>query len=176
MRRGTRIGIDVGSVRVGVARSDPSGLLATPVRTVARTPAGAQDDPDAPVSGADLEEVAALVAELDAVEVVVGLPLRLAGDEGPAARAARRYAEAIARRVTPVGVRLVDERLTTVTASRTLRDAGRGQRSQRPVVDQVAAVVILQTALDGERVSGRPPGERVEPAPAQTPTETEETS
>jgi putative Holliday junction resolvase len=150
-RRGVRLGVDVGTVRVGVARSDPDALLAMPVATLARV-----ENPDGP--SPDVEEIARLADEHDAVEVVVGLPLGLSGREGPSARAARGYAEAVARRVAPIGVRLVDERLSTVTATRSLRDAGRRQRRARPVVDQVAAVVILQAALDAERASGRPPG------------------
>jgi len=154
-RHGRRVGIDVGSVRVGVAVSDPSALLATPVRTVAR-------DPDeAAAAPADLEEIAGLVAELGAVEVVVGLPRSLSGAEGPAAHIARTYAGRLAVRITPVPVRLVDERLTTVDAHRTLRESGVGGRAQRAVVDQAAAVLILQSALDAERGSGRPPGELV---------------
>ncbi len=148
MRQGVRVGVDVGTVRVGVARSDPSGLVATPVETVAR--AGSR--------GADVERIAAIVTEEGALEVVVGLPRTLRGEEGSAAQAARQYATAIAQRVAPVGVRLVDERLSTVSAHRSLRDAGVKGRRHRPVVDQVAAVVILQTALDAERASGRAPG------------------
>jgi len=146
-----RVGVDVGSVRVGVAASDPSGLLATPVRTVARDVEG----------GADLEEVAAVVAEREAIEVVVGLPRTLAGDEGAAAHTARTYAGRLAARVAPVPVRLVDERLTTVDAHRSLRDSGVAGRRQRAVVDQAAAVLILQVVLDTERGSGHPPGELV---------------
>jgi putative Holliday junction resolvase len=143
----------VGSVRVGVATSDPSGILATPVRTVPRD----VSDPQAP----DVEEVAAIVADTAAIEVVVGLPRTLAGDEGPAAAQARQYARALAVRVAPVEVRLVDERLTTVDAHRSLRESGVDGRKQRAVVDQAAAVLILQAALDAERSSGRPPGELV---------------
>ncbi|KRE57798.1 Holliday junction resolvase [Phycicoccus sp. Soil748] len=150
-----RVGVDVGSVRVGVAASDPSGLLATPVRTVPRDPAE-QDS-----GGADVEEIAAIVAEREAIEVVVGLPRTLAGAEGAAAQTARTYAGRLAARVAPVPVRLVDERLTTVDAHRSLRDSGVGGRRQRAVVDQAAAVLILQVALDTERSSGRPPGELV---------------
>jgi len=159
MRRGVRLGVDVGTVRIGLARSDPDGLLATPIRTLTRPPAGppGRHGADA-VDRADLDQIAALVGELEVIEVVVGLPLRLGGETGPAAEAARRYAEAVARRVAPVGVRLVDERLSTVTATRALRDAGRRQRRARPVVDQAAAVVILQAALDSERATGRVPG------------------
>lgn len=159
MRHGVRVGIDVGSVRVGVARSDPSGLLATPVTTVRR-----EVDTDGRPKGDDgLSEVAAVVREHEALEVVVGLPLGLSGNAGAAAALARGYAERIAQQVAPVPVRLVDERLSTVTATRALRDAGVKQRRHRPVVDQVAAVVILQSALDAERASGRPPGQLVGP-------------
>jgi putative Holliday junction resolvase len=148
-----RIGVDVGTVRVGIARSDPSGFLATPVETLQRDTA----------RGSDLVRIAEMVAEWDAVEVLVGLPRGLSGAEGAAALAARKYAVAIARRVRPVPVRVVDERLSTVTAQRSLRDAGVKGRRHRPVVDQAAAVVILQSALDAERASGREPGSTVEP-------------
>jgi putative Holliday junction resolvase len=110
--------------------------------------------------------VAAVVREHEALEVVVGLPLGLSGNAGAAAALARGYAERIAQQVAPVPVRLVDERLSTVTATRALRDAGVKQRRHRPVVDQAAAVVILQSALDAERVSGRPPGQLVGPGTA----------
>lgn len=153
-RSGVRIGVDVGSVRVGVAASDPSGLLATPVRTLAR---------DTSEAAADLAELGRLVAEVEALEVVVGLPRTLAGQEGPAAVEARQYARRLAVLVAPVAVRLVDERLTTVDAHRSLRESGVDSRRQRAVVDQAAAVLILQAALDAERSSGRPPGELVRP-------------
>lgn len=153
-RSGVRIGVDVGSVRVGVAASDPSGLLATPVRTLAR---------DTSATAADLAELGRLVAEVEALEMVVGLPRTLAGEEGPAAVEARQYARRLAVLVAPVAVRLVDERLTTVDAHRSLRESGVDGRRQRAVVDQAAAVLILQAALDAERSSGRPPGELVRP-------------
>lgn len=156
-RSGVRIGVDVGSVRVGVAASDPSGLLATPVRTLAR------DTSDTSEPAADLDELGRLVAEVEALEVVVGLPRTLAGREGPAAVEARQYARRLAVLVAPVAVRLVDERLTTVDAHRSLRESGVDGRRQRAVVDQAAAVLILQAALDAERSSGRPPGELVRP-------------
>jgi putative Holliday junction resolvase len=141
-----RVGVDVGSVRVGVACSDPQAVLATPLRTVG---------PD------DLDAVADLVAELGAVEAVVGLPLTLGGEEGAAAQTARAYARRLAARIAPVPVRLLDERLTTVDAHRNLRESGVAGRRQRVVVDQAAAVLILQAALDAERSAGRPPGELV---------------
>lgn len=155
---GARLGVDVGSVRVGVAMSDPDGILATPVATVPRTAVG-----QAAVGDTDIEVIAALVEEHRAVGVVVGLPRSLSGDEGPAALTARQYAAVVAARIAPVWVRLVDERLSSVDAHRTLRDSGLAGRRQRAVVDQAAAVLILQTALDTERSTGAPPGERVRP-------------
>lgn len=154
MRRGVRLGVDVGSVRVGLAVSDPHGVLATPVETLARDVSGA----DVP---ADLRRIADEVAERDALEVLVGLPRSLSGGEGPAAAAAREYATRLAGLVD-VPVRMVDERLSTVAAHRSLREAGMKGRKQRAVVDQVAAVVLLQNALDAERSTGHPPGQPVE--------------
>ncbi len=147
MRPGVRVGVDVGAVRIGVAASDPEGLIATPVATVREVE--------------DVHEVAEIVARLGAVEVVVGLPRSLSGSEGGAAAAARTYAAVLAARVAPVGVRLVDERLTTVDAHRMLRESGVPGRRQRAVVDQAAAVIILQAALDEEHSTGHPPGEPV---------------
>lgn len=152
MRPGRRLGIDVGSVRVGVAGCDPEGMIATPLATLARDQR----------AGADLDEVARMAVEQSAVEVVVGDPRSLSGAAGAAAEAARAYAVQIARRVHPVGVRLVDERLSTTAAHRRLQEAGVGGRRRRPVVDRVAAVLILQTALDAERASGVPPGTLVQ--------------
>ena len=149
MRFGVRLGIDPGDARIGVARSDPSGFLATPVETVKR-------------GRGDLARIQAILAEEEAVEIVVGLPRSLSGREGPAAGKARVFAVELARRVAPVPVRLCDERLTTVSATTMLRERGRKGGKQRAVVDQVAAVVILQHALDTERSTGTPPGEIVE--------------
>ncbi|MBS2937688.1 Holliday junction resolvase RuvX [Nocardioides sp. J2M5] len=149
MRFGVRLGIDPGDSRIGVARSDPSGFLATPVETVRR-------------GSGDVRRLAALVVEHEAVEVVVGLPRSLSGTEGPAAAKVRDFAATVARRVAPVPVRLCDERLTTVSAESILREQGRRGAKRRAVVDQAAAVLILQTALDTERSSGQAPGEIVE--------------
>jgi putative Holliday junction resolvase len=149
MRAGVRIGVDVGSVRVGVACSDPAGVLATPVTTLRRDLR----------SGRDLDELTSLVLERDAVEVLVGLPRTLANRDGAAAGEAREYAAAVATRVAPVPVRLVDERFSTVEATRGLRAAGVKGRSMRKVVDAAAAVVLLQAALDTERMTGIAPGE-----------------
>jgi len=140
--RGRRLGVDAGSVRVGVALCDPDGVLATPLRTVPRDAEG----------GADVRTLVALVDEHDVVEVVVGLPRTLAGRVGPAALAARELATALAEVLGErVPVVLADERLTTVVATRQLRASGRPGRRQRAVVDQAAAVAILQGWLDARR-------------------------
>jgi putative holliday junction resolvase len=149
VRRGVRLGIDVGRVRVGVARSDPDGLLALPVVTLDRR-AGIE----APL--------AALIAEHEPLEIVVGLPLSLSGGDTPSTTDAREVAAVIAA-LGPVPVLLVDERLSTVSAQRSLTASGRTTRNSRNVVDQVAAVIILQHALDRERASGSRPGAVVPP-------------
>jgi putative Holliday junction resolvase len=148
VRRGVRLAVDVGSVRVGVARSDPSGMLASPLEVI-------------PHGRGDLDRLAELVAGHEALEVIVGLPTTLAGREGTAAAAARKVASALAARIAPVPVRLVDERFTTTTAHAVLRQGGKDSRARRGVVDQAAAAVLLQAALDAERATGRPPGEPV---------------
>ncbi|MFG1622173.1 Holliday junction resolvase RuvX [Kribbella sp. NPDC049227] len=149
MRRGVRLALDIGDVRIGVASSDPHGILATPVETVRRGPG-------------DLDRIAALALQLEAFEIVVGLPRSLSGGEGPAAVKIRETAEQVRDKVREGNsgpeVRLVDERFTTVTAERMLRERGKKGSKRRAVVDQAAAVVILQHALDLERESGNPPG------------------
>jgi putative Holliday junction resolvase len=147
VRRGVRIGVDVGKARIGVARSDPSGLIATPVVTVARAADG----------DADVREILAAATEHDAIEIVVGLPLSLSGGRTPSTDDAERFAERIAA-ASPLPVRLVDERLSTVSAQSALSASGRNTRKSRPVIDQVAAVIILQHALDSERAGGSAPG------------------
>jgi putative Holliday junction resolvase len=153
MRAGVRLGIDPGDARIGVARSDPTGFLATPLETVRR-------------GRGDLARIGAIAAEIATesvlLEVVVGLPRSLKGGENPATAKVREFAGALARRIAPVQVRLVDERLTTVSAEAMLRDRGRKGQDRRSVVDQAAAVLILQHALDTERASGQAPGEIVE--------------
>jgi putative Holliday junction resolvase len=139
---GRRLGVDVGGVRIGVAASDPDGILATPVETVRRDR-----------SGKHVRRLAELAAELGAVEVVVGLPRTLADRTGRSARDAIELSEQLARRIAPTPVRLADERLTTVSAQRSLRAAGVRAREQRAVIDQAAAVAILQSWLDERRAS-----------------------
>ncbi len=127
-----------------MAVSDPDGILATPVETVRRDR-----------SGRHLRRLAELAAELEAVEVVVGLPRTLADRTGPSAQDAIELAGALGRRIAPTPVRLADERLTTVSAQRSLRAAGIKARQQRSVIDQAAAVAILQSWLDQRRGTAR---------------------
>ena len=143
--RGRRLGVDVGTVRIGVATSDPDGILATPVETVLRDRRKSSDK--------HVRRLAQLVNELEAVEVVVGLPRTLADRSGSSARDAVELAEQLARRIAPTPVRLSDERLTTVSAQRSLRDAGIRAKGQRAMIDQAAAVGILQNWLDQRRVA-----------------------
>jgi putative Holliday junction resolvase len=161
MRAGVRLGIDVGAVRIGVASCDPAGLIATPVATVRR-------------GRGDLAELGRLAAERAAVEVVVGLPRTLAGREGRAAGEAVAFAQRLADTLGSTPVRLVDERLSTVGAQRDLRASGRDSRRGRSVIDQAAAVIILQTALDEERATGIAPGRQVQAATPGDDTKVEE--
>ncbi|WP_436988897.1 Holliday junction resolvase RuvX [Streptomyces sp. enrichment culture] len=151
MRRGRRLAVDVGDARIGVASCDPDGVLATPVETVPGR--------DLPAAHRRLRQ---LVEEYEPIEVVVGLPRSLSGREGPAATKVRTFAQELARGIAPVPVRLVDERMTTVSATHGLRASGVKAKKGRSVIDQAAAVIILQNALESERVSGNPPGEGVE--------------
>ena len=145
MRPGARLGIDPGSARIGVASSDPGGLLATPLQTVRR-------------GRGDLGQIAQLAAARQVTEIVVGLPTSLSGNAGQAADQARDFAERLAGVVAPIPVRLVDERFTTVIAHAALALGGRNARERRTVIDQAAAALLLQGALDAERQTGAAPG------------------
>ncbi|HEX7349709.1 Holliday junction resolvase RuvX [Brachybacterium sp.] len=164
--RGIRLGVDVGDVRVGLARSDLDGMIATPVETLER--------------GTAVQRVAQEAREAEAHVIMVGLPRSLSGSEGAAAQKARDFAAELAAEMSAtraeeavagsstVEVRLIDERLTTVSAHKALHSSGRKGRKHRQVVDQVAAVMILQQALDTERSTGVRAGERVEVAASMT--------
>lgn len=159
--RGVRLGVDVGDVRVGLARSDLDGMIATPIETLERDTA--------------VQRIVQEAVELEARVIMVGLPRSLSGAEGPAAQKARDFAvelvAATAADTEAPEVRLIDERLTTVSAHQALHRSGRKGRKHRQVVDQVAAVMILQQALDTERATGARTGERVEAAEAAIPTD-----
>ncbi|KQS07746.1 Holliday junction resolvase [Curtobacterium sp. Leaf183] len=143
MRSGRRLGVDVGRARIGIAVCDRDGLIATPVETVRR------DDKT------DIARIVAIADEYDVLELVVGLPLSMSGGDTPSTTDARVFAAALAAHRP---VRMVDERMSTVTAQRGLHQAGRNTKKSRAVIDQAAAVIILQHALDHERSSGAPPG------------------
>lgn len=149
MRTGVRLGIDVGKVRIGVASSDPHGMIATPVSTVPR-------------GDGDIAAIMVEASERSVVEIVIGLPLALSGGDSASTQDARDFAQRVAA-AGDIPVRMVDERLSTVSATRALRASGRNSRTSRPVIDQVAAVIILQHALDAERTGGRLPGVVVVP-------------
>jgi putative Holliday junction resolvase len=146
LSRGRRLGVDVGKVRVGVAVSDPDGILATPLVTVSRDMGAAAD-----AVPSDIAELVRLVGEHQAVQIVVGLPVRLNGAEGPAAIDIRAYAGRLAQAVGEVPIVLADERMSTVVATRRLAERGVRGKRQRAVVDQAAAVEILQSWLDAQR-------------------------
>jgi putative holliday junction resolvase len=143
------MGVDVGSARIGVASCDPDGLLASPLLTVPR-------------GVADLDTLAGIAVQYGVIEIVVGLPTGLSGREGRAAAGARLFAAALAARVGPVPVRMLDERFTTAIAHDVLQRGGRNSRQRRPIVDRAAAALLLQTALDSERRTGMPAGELVD--------------
>lgn len=148
MRSGVRLALDWGKARIGVAASDPEGILAHPVTTLATSPAV-------------FDEVAALIVEYQPIEVILGLPRNLAGAEGPAAQYVQQVASELVPWLGGVPLRLVDERMTTVQASRQMSGAGRRARQQRAVIDQAAAVALLDQALTYERATGGPMGQLV---------------
>ena len=143
MRKGRRVCLDPGSVRIGVAVSDIDGMLASPRPAV---PSGA------------LDRIRGVLDEVEPLEIIVGLPVGLDGLEGHAARSAREFAGRLAA-VTALPIRFVDERLSTVQAQRGFHDQGRSIRHSRDMIDSASAAVVLQYALDAERTSGAPPGE-----------------
>ena len=144
MRSGIRLGIDPGQARIGTALSDPAGILATPLRTV-------------PVDGQEYAVLSQIVRDESVDFIVVGLPLSLSGAWTESTRHARALATELSTMVS-VPVRMIDERLTTTSANRTLRATGTSQRAGRSVIDQIAAVTLLQQALDSERQLGREVG------------------
>lgn len=170
--RGARLGVDVGMARIGLAASDPDGLVATPVETVPRVLASAkqgapkQGAPSAEGTTADVTRIVDEAVERFAAVVYVGLPRHLSGKEGAATADARKFAARLTVALAAAGeraeVRLVDERMTTVSAHQALHAAGRKSKKHRSVIDQAAAVIILQSALDAERAKGERAGELVE--------------
>ncbi len=147
---GVRLGLDWGKARIGVAACDGAGMLAYPVETVA-----AQPDP--------YPRLRQVIIDYEPQAIVLGLPMTLAGEHGIAAEFVLDQARRLARLVAPLGVYVVDERLTTAQATKQLRAAGRDTRRQRSVVDQAAAVAIVEHVLDAERAGRRVQARRVDP-------------
>jgi putative Holliday junction resolvase len=142
MKNGRRLGVDFGDVRVGVAMSDSSGLLASPLLTINN-------------EGVDrvVKAMVNLIEENEIVTVYLGLPIHLSGGEGSASNKVREFA-LILQKSLPARVilRLIDERLTTAQAEREAMSAGK--KVNREIIDQLAAVVILENALHAERIHG----------------------
>lgn len=149
-RRGIRLAVDVGKARVGIAQCDPDGMLATPTETVAR-------------GDGTVNRLSELVGDIEPIEVIVGLPINLRGERTASTDDAEAFARELSERIS-VPIRMLDERLSTVSAHSALRASGRNTRSSRTIVDQVAAVVLLQQALDIEKSTGHPPGALLPPA------------
>lgn len=161
--QGIKLGVDVGTVRVGVAICDRDEILATPHKTLDRNVK----------KNSDVRVIASLAAELGAVQVFVGLPRTMKGEEHASARMATDYAELLVAEFTSRGmavpVNLVDERLSSVTAHKNLHEAGMSSRNHRKVVDQVAAAGILQHAIDMQKARGTDIGSRVTAPPRTRP-------
>ncbi|CAB4544008.1 MAG: Holliday junction resolvase RuvX [Actinobacteria bacterium] len=143
MQRGRRIAFDFGDVRIGVAVTDPSGILASPLAYL-------------PNSQGALEiELKRLYQEYDPIYTAIGFPIHLSGAEGEKSRAVKGFAELI-QTITTSPIYLIDERMTTVSANRTLREAGHDSKSSKEQIDSMAATAILESALNQERIQGEP--------------------
>jgi putative Holliday junction resolvase len=150
MERGSRLAIDVGTVRIGLAVSDPDSIVSTPLPALVRSKLLVES----------LQEILSLISENGVIEVYVGDPLSLSGVETASTQDARKFALQLAE-LTSVPVRLVDERLTTVTASAKLRLSGKNAKAAKSLIDSASAVEILEQALNVSKQSGRPAGLRV---------------
>jgi putative holliday junction resolvase len=147
MRKGRRLAIDVGSVRIGLASCDPDGILSSPLSAISRRDSASET----------IQEIAELVSELAVIEVLVGDPISLSGNQTGSTKDARELAIRIASAIA-VPVRLVDERLTTVSAQAKLRESGKDSRTSKSLIDSASAVEILEQALNTERSTGQAPG------------------
>lgn len=138
MQRGRRIAFDYGDVRIGVAVSDPDSILASPFITLNAT------------SKHLYKEISAIFAEVEPVVIFVGRPALLSGSDGAATSKVNLFVEQL-KAITTVPIELIDERMSTVSAARNLRDAGRNARNSKEAIDMAAAVAILEFALDLEK-------------------------
>ncbi|MEI6295312.1 MAG: Holliday junction resolvase RuvX [Actinomycetes bacterium] len=141
MKTGRRVAFDYGQVRIGVAASDNSGLIASPIATLIAT------DSDL------LEQIAALIIEYEPIYLVVGEPKHLSGASNPSLVAAHEFAARLAT-ITDIPIHFIDERMSTLSAARNLRSAGHDAKSSKSRIDAMAAVSILESALERERIAG----------------------
>lgn len=144
---GRKLAIDIGRARIGIAISDASGIVSSPFGAIRRSN----------VDSDTVQQIVDLVVENEIDEVFVGDPISLSGEQTSSTTDARDFA-AVLQSNTLVPVRLIDERLTTVSAARILRDSGKSARSSKALIDSASAVVILESALQTERISGRAAG------------------
>jgi len=138
MQRGRRIAFDYGDVRIGVAVSDPDSILSSPLATLKATDKNL------------LEQISAIFSEIEPVAIYVGRPALLSGNDGTAAEKAAGFASLLST-VTEVPVKMIDERMSTVSAARNLREAGRNARDSKKEIDMAAAVAILDFAIEIEK-------------------------
>ena len=141
---GRILGLDLGDARIGLALSDPLGITAQPVGKI-----------DSRGPTADLRQIRSIIAEHQAVEVVVGLPLHLSGKSGTRAEQAREFARRLGASVPGIPVELWDERLTTAEANRAMISGNVRRRRRREVIDTLSAVLILQSYLDARSIGGK---------------------
>jgi putative Holliday junction resolvase len=147
---GRKLAIDIGRARLGIAISDLSGILSSPLDSVRRI----ADDSET------IKEILKIVADNEVQEIYVGDPVSLSGEITPSTDDARNFASLL-QSTTVLPVRLIDERLTTVTAARNLRDSGKNAKTSKSLIDSASAVVILEAVFQVERVSGEAAGRSV---------------
>lgn len=151
MRSGRRLAVDVGKVRIGVAATDFHAILASGVTTIAR-----QESLESTV-----QELCQVINEIEPIEIYVGLPISMSGDFSSSTKDAIQFAKSLSD-AQDVPVRFIDERLTTVSAASALRTSGRDSKSGRKIIDQIAATIILEQALELERSAHSAPGKAIE--------------
>lgn len=145
MRKGRRLALDVGSVRIGVATSDNDAILASPLEALDR------------IEQTTITSLLDLIAELEPIEIYIGDPTSLSGQMTKSTVDSRIFASELAMRIS-VPVLMIDERLTTVSAAAKLRESGKNSKLAKPLIDSASAVEILEFAMETERVSGKRPG------------------
>lgn len=156
--KGVRLGIDVGTVRIGVAKSDQDQIMALPVATLANSGT-------AEISDEAIEKAFEIISDIQPQVVYVGKPISLSSNETKSTQMAIEFAHKLANQVsqTPITIRLLDERLTTVSAQAQLHAAGKNSKQGKNVIDQVAAIVLLDHAMSIEKTTGTLAGESVIP-------------